>query len=153
MTAPQTPSLAVDILIELIDRPGRPIVLIERKHEPLGWALPGGFVDVGEQVEQAAIREAAEETNLRIGLEVLLGVYSAPDRDPRGHAVSVVYVASAQGEPRASDDAAALQVFDPNQAPTQLAFDHAQILRDYLRYRESGKTPPPSPIRPSRPAA
>jgi len=153
MTAPQTPLLAVDILIELIDRPGRPIVLIERKHEPLGWAFPGGFVDVGEQVEQAAVREAAEETNLRIGLEILLGVYSAPDRDPRGHAVSVVYVASAQGDPQAMDDAAAIQVFDPNQVPTQLAFDHAQILRDYIRYRETGRTPSPSPIRPSRPAA
>jgi 8-oxo-dGTP diphosphatase len=153
MPAPETPLLAVDIVIELIDRPGRPIVLIERKHEPLGWALPGGFVDVGEQVELAAIREAAEETNLRIGLEVLLGVYSNPERDPRGHAVSVVYVASAQGDPTAMDDAAAIQVYDPSEVPTQLAFDHAQILRDYMRYRETGKTPPPSTIRPSRPAA
>jgi 8-oxo-dGTP diphosphatase len=153
MTAPKTPLVAVDILIELIDRPGRPIVLIERKHEPLGWALPGGFVDVGEQVEQAAVREAAEETNLRIGLEVLLGVYSNPARDPRGHAVSVVYVASAQGEPRAMDDAAALEVFEPHEVPHQLAFDHAQILRDYIRYRETGRTPPPAPVRPSRPAA
>lgn len=153
MPAPESPLLAVDIVIELIDRPGRPIVLIERKHEPLGWALPGGFVDVGEQVEQAAIREAAEETNLRIGLEVLLGVYSNPERDPRGHAVSVVYVASAQGEPQASDDAAAIQVFEPSEVPAQLAFDHAQILRDYVKYRETGKRPPPTHWRPSRPAA
>jgi 8-oxo-dGTP diphosphatase len=153
MTPPKTPLLAVDLVIELIDRPGRPIVLIERKHEPLGWALPGGFVDVGEPVEFAAIREAAEETNLRIGLELLLGVYSKPDRDPRGHAVSIVYVASAQGDPQAMDDAAALQVFEPDRIPKQLAFDHAQILRDYLHYRETGKTPPPSPDRPSRPAA
>lgn len=153
MTVPKTPLVAVDIVIELIDRPGRPIVLIERKHEPLGWALPGGFVDVGEQAEQAAVREAAEETNLRVQLEVLLGVYSNPDRDPRGHSVGIVYVASAQGDPRAMDDAAALEVFDPNEAPKQLAFDHAQILRDYIRYRETGRTPPPSPVRPSRPAA
>jgi 8-oxo-dGTP diphosphatase len=153
MPVPETPLVAVDIVIELIDRPGRPIVLIERKHEPLGWALPGGFVDVGEQVELAALREAAEETNLRIGLEVLLGVYSSPERDPRGHAVSVVYVASAQGEPSAMDDAVAIQVCDPSEVPTQLAFDHALILRDYIRYRKTGKTPPPSSVRPSRPAA
>jgi 8-oxo-dGTP diphosphatase len=153
MPAPQTPLLTVDIVIELIDRPGRPIVLIERKHEPLGWALPGGFVDVGEQTEQAAIREAAEETNLRVGLEVLLGVYSRPDRDPRGPTASVVYVASAQGDPQAMDDAAAIRVFNPNEVPSQLAFDHAQILRDYVRYRETGQRPPPAPVRPSRPAA
>jgi 8-oxo-dGTP diphosphatase len=153
MPAPETPLVAADLVIELIDRPGRPIVLIERKHEPLGWALPGGFVEIGEQVEQAAIREAAEETNLRVQLEVLLGVYSSPDRDPRGHAVSLVYVASAQGEPQAMDDAAALEVYAPSDIPKQLAFDHAQILRDYLRYRETGKVPPPAVPRPSRPAA
>ncbi|HKU43519.1 MAG TPA: NUDIX domain-containing protein, partial [Polyangiales bacterium] len=78
MPAPQTPLLTVDIVIELRDQPGRPIVLIERKHEPLGWALPGGFVDIGETVEEAALREAAEETNLRIELLQLLGVYSHP---------------------------------------------------------------------------
>src|SRR5215471_3769271 len=122
MPAPQTPRVTVDIVIELIDRPGRPILLIERKHEPLGWALPGGFVDIGEQVEEAAVREAAEETNLRVELEVLLGVYSRPDRDPRGHTVSIVYVASAQGDPRAMDDAAALHVYETFKIPTQLVF-------------------------------
>lgn len=154
MSAPKTPLVAVDIIIELIDRPGRPIVMIERKHEPLGWALPGGFVDIGEQVEEAAVREAAEETNLKlISLDALLGVYSAPERDPRGHSISLVYVASAQGEPQAMDDAAALQICEPSNAPTQLAFDHAQILRDYVTYRETGRRPPPDPVRPSRPAA
>jgi len=153
MPAPNTPPLAVDIIIELIDRPGRPIVLIERKHEPLGWALPGGFVDIGEMVEDAAVREAAEETNLSVTLEALLGVYSAPDRDPRGHSVSIVYVATSQGEAKAMDDAAALKVYDVAGLPSQLAFDHAKILQDYRMYRETGKTPPPSTRRPSRPAA
>ncbi len=153
MPAPQTPPLAVDIVIELLDRPGRPIVLIERKHEPLGWALPGGFVDVGERVEEAAVREAAEETNLGVTLDALLGVYSGPDRDPRGHTVSIVYIAQAKGQPTAMDDAAALKVYTLDQLPSQLAFDHAQILSDYRTYRETGKTPPPYPIRPSRPAA
>jgi 8-oxo-dGTP diphosphatase len=153
MSAPQTPLVAVDIIIELADRPGRPIVMIERKHEPLGWALPGGFVDIGEPVEQAAVREAAEETNLRISLDALLGVYSDPNRDPRGHSISLVYVATAQGEPQAMDDAAAIQVCEPTRVPTQLAFDHAQIISDYVTYRETGKRPPPTPVRPSRPAA
>lgn len=152
MSRPETPSLTVDIIIELLDRPGRPIVLIERKHEPLGWALPGGFVDVGEQAEEAAVREAAEETNLRVTLDVLLGVYSRPDRDPRGHTASVVYIASGQGEPRAADDAAAIQVYAPSEIPKQLVFDHAEILRDYVAYRTTGKLPPPAPG-PSRPAA
>lgn len=153
MAAPQTPLLTVDIIIELIDRPGRPVVLIERKHEPLGWALPGGFVDVGEPVEEAAFREAAEETNLRIELQALLGVYSDPERDPRGHTASVVYVATATGEPQAMDDAAALKAYEVAELPTQLAFDHARILADYRIFRESGKTPPPRPLRPSYPAA
>jgi len=153
MPAPRTPLLTVDIVIELVDRPGRPIVLIERKHEPLGWALPGGFVDVGELVEEAAVREAAEETNLRVELQALLGVYSDPRRDPRGHTVSVVYVATASGEPQAMDDAAALKAYEPSELPSQLAFDHPKILADYLTFRDTGKIPPPEPVRPSRHAA
>ena len=83
MTRPETPPVAADAIIELIDRPGRPIVLIARRFPPLGWAIPGGFVEWGETVEAAAIREASEETGLRVTLTALLGVYSDPKRDPR----------------------------------------------------------------------
>ena len=93
MEKPVTPLLTVDIIIEMIDRPGRPIVLVERKYPPHGWALPGGFVDVGEPLESAAIREAREETSLEVTLKVLLGNYSDPARDSRGHTVSAVYIA------------------------------------------------------------
>ena len=145
MQRPVTPLLTVDIIIELADRPDRPIVLIQRKYPPPGWALPGGFVDVGESVEHAAVREALEETSLSVRLTLLLGCYSDPKRDARGHTVSVVYVAVAEGAPMAQDDAAALAVFSPQDLPQPLAFDHAQILRDYLQYRLRGKTPLPMP--------
>lgn len=134
MPRPRTPQLAVDVVIELEDRPGRPIVLIERQHAPLGHSLPGGFVDVGETVEAAAVREAREETGLDIRLGPLLGVYSDPGRDPRGHTVSIVYVATATGDPEAGDDARAVKVTDPAATPT-LAFDHDRILGDYLAMR------------------
>ncbi len=132
MPRPVTPLLTVDVVIELVDRPGRPVVLIERRNPPPGCALPGGFVDVGETVESAAVREAREETGLAVTLTRLLGVYSEPGRDPRGHTVSVVFVGEARGEPRAGDDAGAIRVVDPR-SPPQLAFDHARILADYLR--------------------
>lgn len=143
MPKPITPLLAADIIIELMDRPGRPIVLIERRNPPPGWAIPGGFVDVGEPVEQAAIREAREETALDVSLSQLLGVYSDPRRDARGHTVSVVYVAQASGEPRALDDAQALAIFNPEYLPENLAFDHPLILTDYLAFRRSGCLPAP----------
>jgi 8-oxo-dGTP diphosphatase len=143
MPVPVTPLLAADIIIELVDRPGRPIVLIERRNPPPGWAIPGGFVDVGESIEQAAVREAREETALEITLTALLGVYSDPKRDARGHTASVVYVALAQGTPRAQDDAAAVGVFSPERLPANLAFDHQRILADYLAYRQTGKPPLP----------
>jgi 8-oxo-dGTP diphosphatase len=95
MPDPVTPLLAADVIIELEDRPGRPIVLIERRNPPPGWAIPGGFVDVGESIEQAAVREAREETALEVTLTALLGVYSDPKRDARGHTASAVYVAVA----------------------------------------------------------
>ena len=143
MPAPKTPALTTDIIIELKDRPDVPIVLIRRKHPPHGWALPGGFVDVGESLEHAAVREAEEETALRVTLKILLGCYSDPSRDPRGHTASAVYVAEAVGEPRAQDDAAGVAIFSPEGLPSPLAFDHARILRDYLIWRQQGKLPGP----------
>ena len=137
MPRPLTPALAVDVIIELTDRPGRPIVLVKRRYPPSGNAIPGGFVDIGETVEAAARREAREETGLDITLGALLGVYSDPQRDPRGHVVSLVYLATASGTPAAGDDAAGVMVVSPRDAP-QLAFDHRLILDDYLRRIEFG---------------
>jgi 8-oxo-dGTP diphosphatase len=131
MPVPTTPKVAVDVVIELIDRPDRPIVLVERRHPPPGWALPGGFVDVGETVEAAAVREAREETGLVVELGPLLGVYSDPARDPRGHTVGIVFVGRARGAPVAADDARAVAAVDPRNPPP-LAFDHARIIGDYL---------------------
>jgi 8-oxo-dGTP diphosphatase len=144
MPTPVTPLLAADTIIALVDRPGRPIVLIQRLNPPFGWAIPGGFVDVGERMEQAAIREAAEETGLVVTLRALLGVYSDPGRDPRGHTVTGVYVAEACGDPRALDDARALRIFPPDAPPDDLAFDHALVLADYRRYLAQGV---PAPLR------
>lgn len=144
MPRPETPLLAADTIIELADRPGRPIVLIERRYPPPGWAIPGCFVDIGERLEVAAVREALEETSLQVRLRALLGLYSDPARDPRGHTVTAVYVAEATGKPRAQDDARNLDVFSVDALPEVLAFDHALVLSDYLRFRETGV---PAPLR------
>lgn len=143
MSRPVTPIIAADIIIELLDEPGRPIVLIERRNPPHGWAIPGGFVDVGETLEHAAVREAEEETGLKVKLKALLGNYSDPRRDPRGHTITAVYVAEAHGSPKGGDDAKNAQAFDPLKPP-QLAFDHALVLADYRRFRETGI---PAPLR------
>lgn len=147
MPIPTTPALTVDIIIELHDRPERPVVLVERKHPPLGWAFPGGFVDVGESVGKAAVREAMEETCLDVTLDELLGCYSDPGRDSRGHTVSLVYVAHASGEPKAADDAADLVIANPFAVETNnepvLVFDHANIMRDYCEFRRTGNKPLP----------
>lgn len=143
MAAPRTPALAADVVVELADVAARPVVLIRRRNPPAGWALPGGFVEVGETVEEAARRELREETGLEARLRTLLGVYSAPERDPRGHCVSVVFVAEAGGRPKAGDDAAEVLVCDPGDLPPELAFDHARILADFRRYRAEGRLPAP----------
>jgi 8-oxo-dGTP diphosphatase len=142
MTKPVTPLLAADALIELVDRPGRPIVLIERKNPPYGWAIPGGFVDIGETVEAAAVREALEEVSLTVQLVAMLGIYSAPSRDTRGHIATAVYVAEARGTPVAADDARNVGIFTLDQLPAPLAFDHELVLQDFLRYRETGAVAP-----------
>jgi ADP-ribose pyrophosphatase YjhB (NUDIX family) len=128
----RNPIPTVDIIIELADES---IVLIQRAKEPYGWALPGGFVDYGESLEEAAKREAREETSLEVDLLGQLKTYSAPDRDPRHHTISVVFLARAEGKPRAADDAREVGTFTEETLPPELAFDHATILADYFEHR------------------
>jgi 8-oxo-dGTP diphosphatase len=131
----RNPTPTVDIIVELIDRPHRPIILIERKNPPNGWAIPGGFVDYGEAVETAARREAQEEISLQVELLEQFYVYSDPNRDPRQHTLSIVFIATAMGEPKAADDAKAIAIFNEWNLPTNLCFDHDKILQDYWYYR------------------
>jgi ADP-ribose pyrophosphatase YjhB (NUDIX family) len=123
--------------VDIIIRTSQGIVLIQRKNPPYGWAIPGGFIDYGESAEDAAMREAEEETSLKISNLKLLGVYSAPDRDPRFHTLSVVFTAESDGVPAAGDDAEELGVFTFETLPSQLAFDHAAILKDYFSLLKS----------------
>jgi 8-oxo-dGTP diphosphatase len=138
----RNPKPTVDVLIELVDAPGQ-IVLIERRNPPVGLALPGGFVDEGEWIADAAIREAKEETGLDVELVELFHVYSDPARDPRQHTVSTVFLARATGRPVGGDDAVACVVCSPDRVPGPLVFDHATIVADYLAYQRHGVRPPP----------
>jgi ADP-ribose pyrophosphatase YjhB (NUDIX family) len=130
----QNPVPTVDIIIEL---ESKGIVLIKRKNPPSGWAIPGGFVDYGESLEEAAIREAREETNLDVELIRQFHTYSDPKRDPRHHTITTVYIAKGKGKPEARDDALELGVFTRSSLPEQIAFDHRTILEDY--FRQSGR--------------
>ena len=133
------PLLTVDIIIEVSGG----VVLIERKNPPHGWALPGGFVDYGESIERAAMREAKEETSLDVRLVEQFYTYSDPGRDPRHHTVSTVFVASANGAPCGADDAKTAGVFSENQLPAPIVFDHSRILSDYFHFKRTGERPKP----------
>ena len=126
----QNPIPTVDIIIE-IDSKG--IVLIKRKNPPYGWAIPGGFVDYGESLEEAAVREAKEETNLEVKLIRQFHTYSDPKRDPRHHSISTVYIAKGKGTLKAKDDALEIGIFNESNLPDEIAFDHRSILKDYFK--------------------
>jgi 8-oxo-dGTP diphosphatase len=131
MAAPRNPFPTVDILIEYQGG----IVLIRRRNPPYGWAIPGGFVDYGESLEYAAVREAKEETGLEAELVRQFHAYSAPGRDPRVHTISVVFIATGKGNLKAADDAADAAVFSKDNLPREIAFDHREILEDYFSGR------------------
>ena len=133
---PKTPYLTTDGIVEIYDdlQSFLGIVLIKRKYPPLGLALPGGFVDIGEKLEDACIREMKEEISLNVSIESLLGVYSDPKRDKRFHTVSVVYICKAYGMPIAADDAKEVMIVPLEKLELdKLVFDHGDILRDYLK--------------------
>ncbi len=132
----RNPATTVDIIIEIsLPNGNTGIVLIRRKNPPHGWALPGGFVDYGESLEAAATREAFEETSLSVELVRQFHTYSDPRRDPRGHTISTVFIARASGAPTGADDAAEAAVFGSGELPDDMAFDHGEIIADYLAGR------------------
>ena len=133
----KTPYVTADIII----RYQGGIVLIERKNEPAGWALPGGFVEIGESAEEAAVREAREETSLDVVLLEQFYVYSKPGRDPRFHTVTIVFIGTGTGALKGRDDARQAEVFLPGNLPEQIAFDHREIINDYYRYVATGLRP------------
>ncbi len=126
----RNPIPTVDIIIEI---ESKGIVLIKRKNPPHGWALPGGFVDYGESLEEAAVREAKEETDLDVKLTEQFHTYSDPERDPRHHSISTVYIAKTKGIPQAKDDAIEIGFFNEFSLPDEIAFDHRSILKDYFK--------------------
>ncbi len=132
----KNPVPTVDIIIETEEG----VVLIERKNPPLGWALPGGFVDYGESCEHAAIREAREETGLKVTLIRQFHTYSDPERDPRQHTLSTVFIARAKGTPQGADDALQAKIFTRASLPP-LVFDHGKILEDYFTGKYQCLTP------------
>ena len=132
------PRITADVIIEIGDEQ---VVLVRRRYPPLGWALPGGFLEYGESLEACAIREAKEETGLAVELVRQLGAYSDPGRDPRGHTVTVAFVGRAQGTPAGGDDAAEARAFPLSALPQPLVFDHARILADYLSSRRLVRAP------------
>lgn len=136
MAAYKNPIPTVDCIVEL---PRDRIVLIKRKNEPKGWALPGGFVDEGEALHVACVREVKEETGLDVDLSEQFFTYSDPSRDPRKHTVSTVYIGWADGEPSGSDDAEDAKAFTLDELPRELCFDHGTIVSDYVTYKRSGK--------------
>ena len=137
------PSVSTDVVIFTIQDEQLRVLLIKRASDPYKntWALPGGFVDYGETLEQAAVREAKEETSLDVNLVCLLGIYSDPARDPRHHTISTVFIAKARGIPEGRDDALRARLFTEQALPTDLAFDHGTILRDYFTYKRNGQRP------------
>lgn len=132
----RNPLPTVDVIIET----GGGIVLVARKNPPHGWAIPGGFVDYGESLETAARREALEETGLIVRLKGQLHTYSDPDRDPRQHTISTVFLAEAEGEPQGGDDAREARIFIEGQIPP-LVFDHDKIIDDYFRFKKHSARP------------
>jgi ADP-ribose pyrophosphatase YjhB (NUDIX family) len=128
----RNPFPTVDIIIEINSTDNNGIVLISRKNPPFGWAIPGGFVDYGESLEEAAIREAKEETSLDVELIRQFHTYSHPARDPRHHTISTVFIAKADGIPLARDDAADAAIFSLQALPEEMAFDHKEIILDYI---------------------
>lgn len=140
---PPYPPPTVDAILEV--EPGK-ILLVRRRYEPLGWALPGGFVEIGETVEEACAREVLEETGLVITDHLQMHAYSDPARDPRGQTISIVFVAHPVGEPRAGDDAADVRVYSLDALPEPICFDHARILADFRVARWGiGPTAPREP--------
>ncbi|MBU1537644.1 NUDIX hydrolase [Myxococcota bacterium] len=136
----RNPVPTVDIIIECMSGEQSKIILIKRKNPPHGYALPGGFVDEGEPLHRAALREALEETGLTVTLTEQFHSYSDPSRDSRQHTVSTVFLGTASGEPVAGDDAAMVMLVDPGELP-ELVFDHRTIIEDWIRYRREGIRP------------